>query len=67
MARSNPNSKSEANAAWADHEAEIARRNRLTASLREQRLKRDAELAAAAPAETAEKPKAKKRAVKAKG
>jgi hypothetical protein len=47
-------------AAQAEREAEIAYRARITASLREQRLKRDAEIAAtAAP----EKPKerAKKR------
>lgn len=67
MARSQSNNKNDAAAAWAAHEAEVARRQRLTASLREQRLKRDAELAAAAPAEKAEKPKTTKRAVKPKG
>lgn len=68
MARSHPDKKNDASAAWAEHEAEVARRHRLTASLREQRLKRDAELAAAAPAETPAKPvRAAKRAAKPKG
>lgn len=48
--------------AQAEREAEIAHRARVTASLREQRLKRDAEIAAlgppAAPPKPARKPKA---------
>ena len=36
--------------ARAEHEIESARRARITASLKEQRLKRDAEIAAAGPA-----------------
>ena len=35
--------------ARADRDAEMANRTRITASLREQRLKRDAEIAAAGP------------------
>lgn len=42
-------------AAQAEREAEIAHRARITASLREQRLKRDAELAAMDPAAVAPK------------
>lgn len=37
--------------ARSDRDAEIANRTRITASLKEQRLKRDAELAAAGPPE----------------
>lgn len=67
MAPSHPKNKTDVTAGWAEHKAELARRARLTASLREQRLKRDAELAAAAPAEEATKPaKAAKRSAKAK-
>lgn len=43
-------------AAQAEREAEIAHRARITASLREQRLKRDAEIAAAGPAIAPPKP-----------
>jgi hypothetical protein len=50
-----------ASAAQAEREAEIAHRARITASLRELRLKRDAEIAAAGPPPTppklARKPK----------
>lgn len=42
--------------AQAEREAEIAHRARITASLREQRLKRDAEIAAAGPPVTPPKP-----------
>ena len=44
-----------------DRDAEIANRTRITASLKEQRLKRDAEIAAAGPP-----PKLPKRAPKVK-
>jgi hypothetical protein len=46
-------------AAQAERQAEIAHRARITASLREQRLKRDAEIAATAPP-VAPKKRAKK-------
>jgi hypothetical protein len=45
-----------ASVAQIEREAEIAHRARVTASLREQRLKRDAELAAAGPPAIPPKP-----------
>lgn len=48
--------KKSASVAQVQREAEIAHRARITASLREQRLKRDAELAAAGPPAARQKP-----------
>jgi|GEM_PF-5348452 len=44
--KNDPSAKRQRSVAQIEREAEIAARARLTASLREQRLKRDAELAA---------------------
>ncbi len=57
----NPNNKQGISSARSEHDMEIARRARLTASLRELRLKRDAEAALVEPpvkpAKRAAKPK----------
>lgn len=51
-----PHKKKGASLAQIEREVELARRARITASLREQRLKRDAELAAAEPPVVPPKP-----------
>ena len=51
-----PQKKKGASVAQIEREVELARRARITASLREQRLKRDAEIAAAAPPVVPPKP-----------
>ncbi len=50
--------------AQAEREAEIAHRARITAALREQRLKRDAEIAAAGPPAAPPKPPRKPKATR---
>lgn len=59
--RKDTSPKRQRSAAQIEHDAEVAARARLTASLREQRLKRDAELAASGVVAPPPKRSAKKK------